>query len=78
VQRCQILRTVTHLKSGRWHSNRRGIRDTPEACRGPCEFNCNFGRTHQILIHIDHAALLLFPTGYILHEEHLPRRYQAS
>jgi len=51
---------------GRWK------RKVPKARCGPCQFHCNFGRPRRLLLHIDHAALLLFPAVRVLQEEPLP------
>ena len=53
------------------------VRNAPEARSGVCELHGNFSRPHQILLHVDHPTLLLFPAGNILHEQPLLRRYQA-
>src|SRR5215831_512304 len=37
------------------------IRDAPEGGCGSCELYCNLSRSRQFLLHVDHAALFLFP-----------------
>jgi len=51
------------------------IRNAPKARCGLCEFHRNLSRSRQLLLHVDHAALFLFPAVYVLHEEPLPWHY---
>jgi hypothetical protein len=46
-------------------------RDTPETWGGLCEFYGNRRRSRQFVIHMYHAALLLFAAGCVLQEEPL-------
>jgi hypothetical protein len=54
------------------------IRDAPEARCRPCEFHCNLSGSHRHFLYVDHAALLLFPAIYVLHEEPLHRLYFST
>ena len=49
----------------------------PEARCGSCEFDGNLRRASKFPLHVDHAALLLFPGGRVLHEQFLPWRYHV-
>ena len=46
-------------------------REAPETWCAPCEFHGNLSGSRQFLPHIDHVALLLFPTSCALDEEPL-------
>ena len=57
---------------------RRRKRDVPEIRCGLGEFHGNLRRSHPVVLHVDHAALLLFPAVGVLHEESLLRCHQTS